>query len=183
MTKVGMCQHVLPMICIQRFQGWGHGALGGDGVAGLDPAEMISQLRAAHAQDETKMGVDVVTGQAGNMQKLGIFESFKVGHHSESHSELCVFWVHWGLLGGLLQAKLTAVVQMLACDSSAKLQPAQSPPRSWHQPNHKHHTAWHDVKSGHHISDIRSAPQLASSDPAEVVRTRQGTPQMVLKHF
>ncbi|KAK9867496.1 hypothetical protein WJX84_002814 [Apatococcus fuscideae] len=46
--------------------------------AGLDPAEMISQLRAAHAQDETKMGVDVVTGQAGNMQKLGIFESFKV---------------------------------------------------------------------------------------------------------
>ncbi len=46
--------------------------------AGLDPAEMISQLRAAHAEDETKMGVDVVSGHAGDMQKLGIFESFKV---------------------------------------------------------------------------------------------------------
>lgn len=40
---------------------------------------MISQLRAAHAEDETKMGVDVVSGHAGDMEKLGIFESFKIG--------------------------------------------------------------------------------------------------------
>ena len=52
--------------------------------AGLDPAEMISQLRAAHAEDETKMGVEVVSGHAGDMEKLGIFESFKVGHVSLS---------------------------------------------------------------------------------------------------
>ena len=57
-------------------------------IAGLDPAEMISQLRAAHAQNETKMGVDVVSGQAGDMQKLGIFESFKVGPQDPSQLRL-----------------------------------------------------------------------------------------------
>ena len=47
--------------------------------AGLDSAELVSQLRAAHAEEDTKMGVDVVLGQAGDMSKLGIYESFRVG--------------------------------------------------------------------------------------------------------
>lgn len=46
--------------------------------AGLDSAELVSQLRAAHAEEDTKMGVDVVLGQAGDMSKLGIYESFRV---------------------------------------------------------------------------------------------------------
>ena len=47
--------------------------------AGLDSAELVSQLRAAHAEEDTKMGVDVVLGQTGDMSKLGIYESFRVG--------------------------------------------------------------------------------------------------------
>ena len=40
---------------------------------------MISQLRASHAHDaHSRLGVDVLTGGAGDMSKLGIFESFKV---------------------------------------------------------------------------------------------------------
>jgi len=46
---------------------------------GLDSAELISQLRAAHAADgATASGVDVITGGVGDMGKLGIFESFRV---------------------------------------------------------------------------------------------------------
>ncbi|KAK9830216.1 hypothetical protein WJX72_010394 [[Myrmecia] bisecta] len=48
--------------------------------AGLDSAEMISQLRAAHADPHTRMGVDVILGKAGDMSKLGIYEAFKVKH-------------------------------------------------------------------------------------------------------
>lgn len=48
--------------------------------AGLDAAELLSQLRAAHAADDTtRMGVDVIAGKMGDMQQLGIFEAFKVG--------------------------------------------------------------------------------------------------------
>ena len=47
--------------------------------AGLDSADLISQLRASHAHDaRSRLGVDVLTGGAGDMDKLGIFESFKV---------------------------------------------------------------------------------------------------------
>ncbi|DBA78493.1 TPA: T-complex protein 1 subunit beta [Trebouxia sp. C0005] len=46
--------------------------------AGLDSAELISQLRAAHAEDDTRMGVDVVLGKAGDMADLGIYECFRV---------------------------------------------------------------------------------------------------------
>ncbi|KAK9821984.1 hypothetical protein WJX81_002760 [Elliptochloris bilobata] len=47
--------------------------------AGLDSAELISQLRAAHAADgATASGVDVITGGVGDMNKLGIYESFRV---------------------------------------------------------------------------------------------------------
>lgn len=48
--------------------------------AGLDAAEMLSQLRAAHAADgATQFGVDVISGQAGDMAERGIYEAFKVG--------------------------------------------------------------------------------------------------------
>ncbi|DBB00380.1 hypothetical protein WJX82_005136 [Trebouxia sp. C0006] len=46
--------------------------------AGLDSAELISQLRAAHAEDNTRMGVDVVLGKAGDMADLGIYECYRV---------------------------------------------------------------------------------------------------------
>lgn len=47
--------------------------------AGLDSAEIVSTLRAAHASDPTsRMGIDVVRGEAGDMAELGIYESFRV---------------------------------------------------------------------------------------------------------
>ena len=48
--------------------------------AGLDSAEIVSQLRAAHAEGETLMGVDVLGGGIGDMAAHGICESFKVRH-------------------------------------------------------------------------------------------------------
>lgn len=46
--------------------------------AGLDSAEIIANLRAAHGADPaTRMGVDVVLGASGDMAELGIFEAFK----------------------------------------------------------------------------------------------------------
>ncbi len=51
--------------------------------AGLDSADLISQLRASHAHDaKSRLGVDVLTGGAGDMNELGIFESFKVRNNS-----------------------------------------------------------------------------------------------------
>lgn len=48
-------------------------------TTGLDSAELVSQLRAAHASDDTnRSGVDVIEGRMGDMQELGIFEAFKV---------------------------------------------------------------------------------------------------------
>ncbi|RLN21993.1 T-complex protein 1 subunit beta [Panicum miliaceum] len=46
--------------------------------AGLDSAELISQLRAEHHKESCTAGIDVITGSVGDMQKLGIQESFKV---------------------------------------------------------------------------------------------------------
>lgn len=47
--------------------------------AGLDSADIVSKLRAAHAHDDdTLMGVDVLTGSIGDMAANGICESFKV---------------------------------------------------------------------------------------------------------
>ncbi|WVZ98368.1 hypothetical protein U9M48_043824, partial [Paspalum notatum var. saurae] len=46
--------------------------------AGLDSAELISQLRAEHHKENCTAGIDVITGAVGDMQKLGIQESFKV---------------------------------------------------------------------------------------------------------
>ena len=47
--------------------------------AGLDFAEIVSQMRAMVASDPlSTIGVDVVAGAAGDMKALGIYESFKV---------------------------------------------------------------------------------------------------------
>lgn len=47
--------------------------------AGMDAADVVSKLRAAAATDgESRMGVDVVTGDIGDMKDLGIMESLKV---------------------------------------------------------------------------------------------------------
>eukprot|EP00890_Picochlorum_soloecismus_P006861 jgi/Picsp_1/9/NSC_00009-R1_t-complex protein 1 subunit beta len=47
--------------------------------AGLDFAEIVSQMTASVASDPgSTIGVDVVSGKAGDMEKLGIYESFKV---------------------------------------------------------------------------------------------------------
>jgi T-complex protein 1 subunit beta len=46
--------------------------------AGLDSADLVSQLRAAHSEDGSRAGIDVITGEVGDMEKLGIYESFKV---------------------------------------------------------------------------------------------------------
>lgn len=46
--------------------------------AGLDSADLVAQLRADHQEDDTKNGIDVITGAVGNMEELGIYEAFKV---------------------------------------------------------------------------------------------------------
>lgn len=47
--------------------------------AGLDSADIVSHLRAGHAADpDSRMGVDVVLGEAGDMKALGIYEAFRV---------------------------------------------------------------------------------------------------------
>jgi len=46
--------------------------------AGLDSSEMISQLRAAHADPGTAAGIDVYKGAIGDMKEMGINEAFKV---------------------------------------------------------------------------------------------------------
>lgn len=46
--------------------------------AGLDSADLVAQLRADHQDEDAKTGIDVITGAVGNMEKLGIFEAFKV---------------------------------------------------------------------------------------------------------
>lgn len=47
--------------------------------AGLDSAEIVANLRAAHGADpNSKMGVDVIEGMAGDVSVLGVYESFRV---------------------------------------------------------------------------------------------------------
>lgn len=47
---------------------------------GLDSADIVSRLRAAHAADPqgARTGVDILTGGLGDMRDRGIFEAFKV---------------------------------------------------------------------------------------------------------
>lgn len=47
--------------------------------AGLDSAEIVSTLRAAHGSDPTtRAGIDINLGAAGDMKDLGIYECFRV---------------------------------------------------------------------------------------------------------
>ncbi|KAL2645513.1 hypothetical protein R1flu_013100 [Riccia fluitans] len=46
--------------------------------AGLDSADLVSQLRAAHFNEDSSAGVDVITGAVGDMEARGIYEAFKV---------------------------------------------------------------------------------------------------------
>eukprot|EP00898_Chlorokybus_atmophyticus_P005253 jgi/Chlat1/5729/Chrsp38S05530 len=46
--------------------------------AGLDSADLITQLRAAHSQDGSTAGIDVLTGMVGDMRERGITEAFRV---------------------------------------------------------------------------------------------------------
>lgn len=46
--------------------------------AGLDSAELISNLRSDIHEGSTTAGVDVLNGKVGNMKDLGIFECLKV---------------------------------------------------------------------------------------------------------
>jgi T-complex protein 1 subunit beta len=44
---------------------------------GYDAAELVTQLRAAHAAGKTSTGLDMNNGTIGDMEELGIMESFK----------------------------------------------------------------------------------------------------------
>lgn len=46
--------------------------------AGLDSAELLTNLRAGHAPPTSTAGIDILTGRVGCMKALGIFEAFKV---------------------------------------------------------------------------------------------------------
>lgn len=49
--------------------------------AGLDSAELISQLKAAHHKGDIRAGIDVTTGGVGDMEKLGITEPLRLKLH------------------------------------------------------------------------------------------------------
>lgn len=44
---------------------------------GYDSAELITQLRAAHAEGKTTYGLDMYNGQIADMTELGVLESYK----------------------------------------------------------------------------------------------------------
>ncbi|KAI8379328.1 T-complex protein 1 subunit beta [Radiomyces spectabilis] len=46
--------------------------------AGFDSSELVAQLRAAHYEDKTTSGLDMVNGVVADVRELGITESFKL---------------------------------------------------------------------------------------------------------
>lgn len=46
--------------------------------AGFDSSQLVSELRAAHVDGQTTMGLDMETGEIADVRKLGITESFQV---------------------------------------------------------------------------------------------------------
>ena len=46
--------------------------------AGLDSAELVAKLRAAHVAGKWRSGIDINTGDVGDMEKLGITEALKL---------------------------------------------------------------------------------------------------------
>ena len=45
---------------------------------GLDSSELVSQSAAAHAAGESNTGINILTGEVGDMQKCGVVECFRV---------------------------------------------------------------------------------------------------------
>lgn len=43
---------------------------------GYDSAQLVSELRAAHAQGKTTLGLDMINGKVGDMAELGIVEPY-----------------------------------------------------------------------------------------------------------
>lgn len=46
--------------------------------AGYDSVELVSQLKAAHNSGKHSKGIDMMNGTLGDMDKIGIVESFNV---------------------------------------------------------------------------------------------------------
>ncbi len=46
--------------------------------AGYDSSELVSQLKAAHYEGKVHSGLNMETGEIGDMSKLGVKESLKV---------------------------------------------------------------------------------------------------------
>ena len=44
---------------------------------GYDAAELVTQLRAAHAAGKSSFGLNMTNGSIGNMDDLGVMESYK----------------------------------------------------------------------------------------------------------
>jgi T-complex protein 1 subunit beta len=49
--------------------------------AGFDSAELIAQVRAAHAAGSLRAGIDVRSGEVGDMSELGVVEALKLKLH------------------------------------------------------------------------------------------------------
>jgi T-complex protein 1 subunit beta len=49
--------------------------------AGYDSADIVANLRAAHAAGNVRAGIDISDGGIGDMTKLGICESFELKEH------------------------------------------------------------------------------------------------------
>jgi T-complex protein 1 subunit beta len=45
---------------------------------GLDSSELVSQMRAAHAAGKKNTGINILTGEVGDMQQCGVVECFRV---------------------------------------------------------------------------------------------------------
>ncbi len=59
--------------------------------AGLDPIDMLIQIRSAHAQGKTNFGLNVFTGSVEDMEKTGVIEPIRVGKQAiEAATEAAV---------------------------------------------------------------------------------------------
>ncbi|KAL3688991.1 hypothetical protein R1sor_015300 [Riccia sorocarpa] len=81
--------------------------------AGLDSANLVSQLRAAHFNEDSTAGVDVITGTVGDMEALGIYEAFRVKQ-------------------AILQSATEAAEMILRVDEIIKCAPRQREERMGH---------------------------------------------------
>ena len=49
--------------------------------AGYDAADIVANLRAAHARGQIRAGIDISDGTVGDMTELGVCESFELKEH------------------------------------------------------------------------------------------------------